>query len=32
MNVGKVGTGFSISLDGFIAGPEGDVGRIRVVE
>src|SRR5215217_5033668 len=26
MNVGKVGTGFSMSLDGFIAGPEGDVG------
>jgi hypothetical protein len=26
MNVGKVGTGFSMSLDGFIADPEGYVG------
>ena len=24
----KVGTGFKISLDGFIVGPEGDVGRL----
>lgn len=26
--MGKVGTGFSMSLDGFIAGPEGDVGPL----
>ncbi len=28
MNVGKVGTGFSMSLDGFIADPEGNVGPL----
>ena len=26
--MGKVGTGFSTSLDGFIAGPNGDVGSL----
>jgi hypothetical protein len=26
--VGKVGTGFSTSLDGFIAKPNGDVGPL----
>ena len=26
--MGTVGTGFSMSLDGFIAGPDGDVGRL----
>jgi dihydrofolate reductase len=26
--MGQVGTGFSTSLDGFIAGPNGDVGRL----
>lgn len=28
MDIGKVGTGFSMSLDGFSAGPDGDVGRL----
>jgi dihydrofolate reductase len=28
MNMGKVSTGFSMSLDGFIAGPQDDVGRL----
>jgi dihydrofolate reductase len=28
MNMGKVGTGFSMSLDGFIAGPNDDVSRL----
>jgi dihydrofolate reductase len=28
MNVGKVGAGFSMSLDGFIAGPDDDVQRL----
>ncbi len=26
--MGKVATGFSTSLDGFIAGPDGDVGPL----
>jgi len=26
--MGKVSTGFSMSLDGFIAGPQDDVGRL----
>ena len=26
--MGKVSTGFSTSLDGFIAGPDGDVGPL----
>src|SRR5690348_3386024 len=28
MNMGKVGAGFSMSLDGFIAGPQDDVERL----
>jgi dihydrofolate reductase len=28
MNMGNVGTGFSMSLDGFIAGPRDDVQRL----
>ena len=28
IDMGKVSTGFSMSLDGFVAGPQDDVSRI----
>ena len=28
MNIGKVSTGFSMLLDGFVAGPQDDVSRL----
>jgi hypothetical protein len=28
MNMGRVSTGFSMSLDGFVAGPQDDVSRL----